>query len=354
MMKLLIVLCSLLAPFCAYGQEIQRSFAVIVIGGGPAGLACATACAKTGYPTLVCDEEKNGIFYPKLQVTNWPGHPAMTWQKTLEELRKDFIKNGGICAFTHVKAVTKNQGVFHITTDMGIFHAPAIVMATGKEPPPLKTVITTEEPTRVLSRLYDESFLLSSDTAILIGNSEYTLTCAIRIAARIKRLYLFLQPPWKSSGSLKERIARKLPTITWVKSDRITAINSLKSRALIESLYKGSKNIQEASWVIFADEWTPQSSLVHSITSMDSSGAIITYADTGITPSSGLFACGEVASREFLNGISAAANGLNTSIAVCQYLLDRGPLPIPQIPPKEEAPPPPPPPQAGSTGPEKT
>lgn len=349
-MKLLAILFALFPFLSTYAEEIQRSYAVVIIGGGPAGLACATACAKTGYPTLVCDEEKRGIFYPGLPMTNWPGFPAPTWQKALEGLRNEFTKQGGIFTSAHVKAITKNQGIFHISTDIGVFHSPAVVMATGKEPLPCRTALTTEEPTRVLSRLYDESFLTPIDTVILIGNSEQTFSCAVRIAPRVKRLYLFLQSPWKSTGSFLERLARRLPTITWIKCDKIVSINSLKTKVIVESLHRGSKTTQEASWVVFSDEWIPKSALIRGLTSTDSTGAIITYDDTGMTPSSGLFACGEVSSRGFLNGISAAANGLNTSVAVTQFLLNRGPLPNLQMVPKEETPAKAPPP-AGETGP---
>jgi thioredoxin reductase len=354
-MKLWIIFCFLFASHYTYAQEIPKTFAVIIVGGGPAGLACATSCVKAGYPTLVCDEEKKGIFYPDFQVTNWPGHQAMNWQKTIEELQKDFTNHGGILAFTHVKAITKNQGIFHVTSDIGIFHSPAVVMATGKLPPAIKPIVTTEQPTRILSRLYDESFLIPSDTAIIIGNSEYTLSTAIHVAARIKRVYLFLQPPWKSSGSVAERIARKLPTLTWIQSNTITAINSLKGKVIVEALSKGSKKPQEASWAIFAEDWTPQSSLVRGLAQHDSSGALITYDDTGITPSIGLFACGEVASHGFLSGIAAAANGLKSSVGVRQFLLDRCPLPFLRAAPKEETPPPTKPTQpAAETGPTGT
>ena len=334
----------------SFADASQKSFAVVIVGGGPAGLACATACVKAGYPTLVCDEENKGIIYPILPVTNWPGHPPMSWQKTIEDARKEFTNNGGVIAFTHVKAITKNQGVFHVATSMAMFHAPAVVMATGRHPPAIKPYLTTEQPTRILSRLYDESFLTPGDTAIIIGNSEYTLETACTVAPRIKRVYLLLRPPWKPSGSAVERIARKLPMITWIKNDSITSITSLKSKVFVECVYRGSKTVQEASWVIFAEEWTPHSTLVRGLTSCDSSGAIITYDDTGLTPNHGLFACGEVASHGFLNGISAAASGLNTSISVCQFLLDRGPLPLHHMVPREEIPPSPPTEATGTTG----
>lgn len=350
-MKLITLFLFLLMAGEAYAQEIPKSFAVVIIGGGPAGLSCATACAKVGYPTLVCDEEKSGVIYPDIAVTNWPGLPQMTWQKAAGELRKDFTKHGGMFAYTHVKAITKNQGIFHINTDMGIFHAPAVVIATGKLPPPKRIPITIENPTRVLSRLYDASALYPSDTVIIIGNTENTLSTACLVAARVKRVYLFLQPPWKSTGSIVERIARKLPTVTWMKSDRITSITGLKGKAIVEFQRMGSKIVQEASWVIFAEEWVPQSALLRGLGQRDSSGAIVTFGTSGNTATIGLFACGEVASHGFLHGISSAADGLNTSTSVCQFLLDRSPLPIPPPLLKEETPPLPPQPSAGETGP---
>jgi thioredoxin reductase len=338
-MKILILAWALLISACSYAQEMPKTFAVVIIGGGPAGLSCASACMKAGYPTILCDEIKQGVIYPNLLVTNWPGHPQMDWQKTLEELRKDFIKAGGIIAFTHAKSVTKNQGVFHVSTDAGIFHAPAIVVATGRKPIPMRTAITTDQPTRILSRLYDPSFLNPSDSVAIIGSGEYALYVASEVASRVKRIYLFLSSQRKTGGSPLERILQRLPNITWMKTERITAINSQKTKVSVEAVSRSSKIVQEASWVILAEEWIPQSLIVRPIIKCDSSGAIITYNDTGVTPTSGLFACGEVTSPGFLNGIAAAAEGLQTGSSVCQYLLGRGPLPAHRPLAREEAPP---------------
>lgn len=347
-MKVIILFFSLFVSCFASAQEMPSSFSVIVIGGGPAGLSCATACAKMGFPTLVCDSEKRGIIYPDLPVTNWPGHPPLPWAKTIEEMQKEFIKWGGTFVVTHVRAITKNLGVFHLTTDTGMYRAPAIVMATGKEPPRMKFPVNTDKPTRVLSLLFDDSALSPYDTAIIIGNCEYTLTTAIQAATKIKHLFVFLQPPWRSTGSLVERTAKRLLNITWVRYDRILALSSRKEKVTIEYLYRGSKFVQDASWAIFAETWIPQSDLVHNLAKLDSNGTLITYDRTGITPTSGLFACGEVASDRFLPGIAAAADGLITSTAVAQFLIAHRPLP-PQITAPKQATPSQPLPAEGAT-----
>lgn len=344
-MKLFLLLCSLFTAATLGGQEMPRSYAVIVIGGGPAGLACATACAKSGYGTLVCDKERGAILHPDLPVTNWPGLPSMPWKAVVEGLRKELDQCGGTFVATGVKSINRNQGMFHVTTGAGVFHAPALVMATGRQPSPMKFPVNTELPTRVVSRLYDPSFLRPTDTVILIGSGEYALSCAIRMATKVKQIYLFLQPPFTSTGTAVERIAKKLPSITWMYSDAIRTVNSYKDKVVVEYLSKKTKAIQEASWVVFATEWIPQSYLVAGQTKTDSTGSIITYSQTGATETSGLFACGEVTSPGVLTGIAAAAHGLATSNAVCQFLAERYPLPQPRTPPNDE-----PPPHTGQTG----
>ena len=330
MMKTLLI--ALLLSLTAHAQEPSEIFDVAVIGGGPSGLSCATACAKTGYKTLVLNAKRKGLFDPGLPVTNWPGHPTMTWEKTIDELRKDFIHHTGVYTETLVRSITKDRGVFRITTDTDTFRSTAVVLATGKHPPKQKFKITPEYPTRVLSRLWDESFLLPTDTVAIIGDNDAVFTSAIRAAKRSQKVYLFLQPPWNPIKSPAALLAKKISSITWVYCNSMPSINSLKDTVIVEFVSGHSKAVQRVSWAVISTDWIPDSDIAGSLVKLDSSGCIVS------SDVPGLFACGEVSSRDSLLGITAAADGINASEPVHQFLLDLGIFPTPP-PPAPKAPP---------------
>ena len=202
---------------------------------------------------------------------------------------------------------------------------------------------------RIFQRLWNDSFIKPNDTIAIIGEKERAVPAAIQASMRAKKIYLFLDPPSKSSGEPIERTARKIASIAWMAHEGIVGVRGLKEKAVVEFALKGSKMVQDVTWVVFVTDWIPTSTLVQNLVRCDSSGAIVTSGSTGATSTPGLFACGEVTSRTPLPAIAAAANGLGTSLSVCQFLLDVGipptrPKPEVQepspVPPPEEAPPP--------------
>lgn len=318
---LLIVACPL------FSQESAQTVTVAIIGGGPAGLTCGMRCAKAGYATIVCDSIRTDLVDPGLSVTNWPGRPPMTWEKTMEELRKEYIRYGGKYIPEQAESIVATKGGFTITTATTSIASTAVVIATGTRPPTPPYLITSAQPPRILPRLWDPLFLTPNDTAAIIGSGETAMRDAIRAAVRAKKVYLFLK---REGDSALASTARKLPSITLLPCDMITAVHSLKNRVLVEYVTQGSKMVQEASWAIMAQDWLPNSALVQGFLRCESSGAIVTSGSSGVTSTPGAFACGEVSSRGLLSGIAAASDGLTTSEAVIQFLLNANILPRPQ------------------------
>ena len=330
---LFLVLCSSL-----FSQPPIPSYAVIVVGGGAAGLSCATECAKMGFSTLVLDHPLEPLS-PERSVTNWPGLQPQPWEKTIEGLRKEYERNGGEFQLAEVTKVARGANQFRLTTDKGQFQSVAVVIATGKQPPEFPVAIPSQKPVRVFQRYWDFSPFTRDDSVIVIGNSTLGLKAAIQIGFRVNKVMLFMQPPWQPSGSTLERVAQNIDTISWMKADRFVSIIPQEKSVLLSYSRKGSTLTQKATWLVLSESWIPQVEPFKPFVQLDSSGAIVTQGETGSTKTPGVFACGDVASAEEMFGVQAAASGLRTSWPVALYLLEHGattttPAPLPPPPEK--------------------
>lgn len=127
---------------------MSKVYDVIIIGGGPIGMACAIAAQNKGLDYLVLEKGAlvNSIFnYPlymtffstaeKLEIGNLPFNciaPKPGRQEALEYYRnvhRHFSLN--IHMSEKVEQIEKNNGNFNITTDKESYTAKNVVIATG-------------------------------------------------------------------------------------------------------------------------------------------------------------------------------------------------------------------------------
>ena len=230
-------------------------------------------------------------------------------------------------AGTRALSIKREAAGFLITTEGGTFHATAVVVATGRHPPPIPFKTIPAKPGRVLSRLWDESFLTQKDTVVIIGPGSAATESAIRAAVRAKRVFLFRQPLLPLDLS-EEASIQRFPKISRLYGCRVTGIIEGKEETTVEYMKRGSKLILKATWVALAQEWVPNSEIVRTLVPCDSSYAIVVRGPEGLTSVPGLFACGEVSTTQPLLGILASAEGVQTAQGVCAYLAEGGVVPV--------------------------
>jgi thioredoxin reductase len=136
----------------------------------------------------------------------------------------------------------------------------------------------------------------------------------------------------------------QFPRITRMYATSVTGIIETAKNATVEYVQRGSKLVLNTTWVVLANEWTPNSEAAPPLVPRDSTHAIIVQGPGGQTAMSGIFACGEVASTAPLLGVLASAEGVRTAQSVCAYLMGQRVLPTPMqeevkaltVPPQEE------------------
>ena len=324
-MKLLLSLLLLASP--AFGLLPER-YPVVVIGGGPAGLSCATECARAGYKTMLLDSAQAGILSRSLPINNWPGFHSSNWPAALATLQTAYAKVGGFLTKTRAFSIKRNFGDFTITTEDGALRANVVVMATGRRPRSVPFKVTTSDPGRILSRLWDESFLTQNDTVAVIGPGPIATETAIRAAERAKKVYLFRQPLSAIDPS-EEKVLLQFPRISRMYATQVTNVLETASNATVEYVQGLSKLVLKVNWAILANEWEPNSESALPLVSCDSSHAIIVQGPGGQTSVPGIFACGEVSSLGPLLGVLASADGVRTAQSVCAFLMGQHMLPTP-------------------------
>lgn len=114
---------------------MERMYDVIIIGGGPAGLAAAVYMARAQYKTLVIEKEKiGGLITITSEVVNYPGVLKTTGKELTEQMRLQAESFGAEFLLAEALASKLDADIKEVRTDKGTFKALGVIMAMGAVP----------------------------------------------------------------------------------------------------------------------------------------------------------------------------------------------------------------------------
>jgi thioredoxin reductase (NADPH) len=181
---------------------------IIIVGGGPCGLAAAIAFKEIGLNPLIIEKGNivNAIYhYPthqtffstseKLEIGDVPFITESYKPKRNQALvyYRDVVrrKQLRINSFEQVLKVLKEEEVFHIITDKQTYQAPYVVIATGYYDHPNYMNVTGEDLPKV-SHYFKEAHPYFDKDVCVIGGKNSSVDAALELVkagARVTVLY---------------------------------------------------------------------------------------------------------------------------------------------------------------------
>ncbi|GMA69330.1 thioredoxin reductase [Leuconostoc litchii] len=111
-----------------------KEYDVVVIGAGPAGMTAATYASRANLTVLMLDR---GIYGGQMnntaEVENYPGFNSILGPDLSEKMYASSTQFGAEYGFGSVESIEIKNNKKIIHTDMGIYAAKAIIIATGSE-----------------------------------------------------------------------------------------------------------------------------------------------------------------------------------------------------------------------------
>lgn len=118
---------------------MERTYDVIVVGGGPGGYTAALYCARAGLRTLVLEKlSAGGQMALAQQIDNYPGFPEGIDGFALgERMQRGAERFGAETVLAEVRSARLSGPVKTLESSEGTFRGRAVILATGAEPRPL-------------------------------------------------------------------------------------------------------------------------------------------------------------------------------------------------------------------------
>lgn len=205
-------------------MQIEKIIDLIIIGGGPIGLACGIAAKNAGLSYLIIEKGclTNSLYnYPqgmtffstaeRLEIGDLPFvsiNPKPKRAEALEYYRRVSLSYDlNIRLFESVKNVLKENGIFTVETSKSLYNTRNIIVATGFYDIPMLMDIPGEDLPKVF-HYYQEPHYFSHQNVVVVGASNSSVDAALETFRKGANVTLVARGP-----GIGERVKY------WVKPD---------------------------------------------------------------------------------------------------------------------------------------
>ena len=216
---------------------------LIIVGGGPGGLAAGIYAVRFGLNTLVLERsEISGQIALSGLVENYPGFPAISGLELMEKYKTHAQETGVETKITDVLAVRSEGEKKIVSTDSGDLESKAVIIATGANPKHLNVPGEKEFLSKGVSycATCDGPFFRNK-TVVIVGGGNTAINEAILLSKIARKVYLIHRRD-------RLRAAKVL-------QDKVFAIANIEFifNASIQEILGSSGEIQRVEKIIYKD-----------------------------------------------------------------------------------------------------
>lgn len=306
---------------------MSEIYDLIIIGSGPAGLSAAIYAERAKLKTLVLEKEyiSGGQVVNTYEVDNYPGLPGITGLDLGEAMAGHAEKLGLKPRREPVLSITDEGESKVIRTKKNEYRAKAVILACGATHRHLG--IPGEEELSGMGVSYcatcDAAFFQDRTVAV-VGGGNVAAEDAILLSRTCKKVYLVhRRDELRAEKILQDNLfACQNVELVWdsvpVSVEGLDKVEALKVRNI--------KNDEETSipvdGVFIAVGIVPGTEKFKNLVKLDEGGYIIAGED-GVTSTPGVFAAGDIRTKNLRQVVTAVADGANAVASARRYLMEQ-------------------------------
>ena len=306
---------------------MENIYDLAILGAGPAGICAAIYATRAKLNTIWLDKKfvQGGQIVDTYEVDNYPGLPGITGLDLGEAMAGHAKKLGMKPQREPGRSIEAEQGIKVIRTKKNEYRARAVIIACGATHRHLG--IPGEEELSGMGVSYcatcDAAFF-QDRTVVVVGGGNVAVEDAILLSRTCKKVYLVhRRDELRAEKILQECLfACKNVELIW---DSIPL--SIEGTDKVEALKIQNKKTQEESFietdgVFIAVGIVPGTEKFKDLVKLDEAGYIVAGED-GITSEPGIFAAGDIRTKNLRQVVTAVADGANAVASAQRYLLDK-------------------------------
>lgn len=306
---------------------MEEIYDLAILGAGPAGI-CAAIYATRGKMNTLWLEKKfvqGGQIVDTYEVDNYPGLPGITGLDLGETMVKHAEKLGIKPKREPVLSIEEENGLKVIRTKKNRYMAKAVILACGAAHRQLG--IPGEEELSGMGVSYcatcDGAFFQDGTVAV-VGGGNVAVEDAILLSRTCKKVYLVHRRDELRADKVLQDKLFKCANVEMVWDSVPTVIEGTDK---VEDIKVHNVKTDEGKTiavdgVFIAVGILPNTEKFKGLVDLDESGYIIAGED-GVTSTPGIFAAGDIRTKNLRQVVTAVADGANAVASVQRYLIEK-------------------------------
>ena len=298
--------------------DLNKTYDLIVLGGGPTAIGCAIYAARFAMNVLVIGKVFGGLIATTHVVENYPAITSISGQGLMEMFREHMNSLNIPYISDEIRSIEKVEDHFELNSFFQKFKASSICIATGSERK--KLGIPGEEDFTGRGVSYcatcDGPFYKDKIVAV-IGGSDSAAKEALFLAQNTKKVYII----YRGEEIRAEPINKKRVS----ENDKIeiiykTNIQEIKGDNTVNSVVFDNGKEFEVDGVFIEIGSIPNSDLAKRIGVETNEKGEIRINRKSETNIPGIFAAGDVADAPFKQAITGVSEGVIAAYSAFDYV----------------------------------
>lgn len=303
---------------------MSELYDLAILGAGPAGISAAIYAARARLNTLWIERKfaQGGQIVDTYEVDNYPGLPGINGMDLGEKMAAHAEKLGLTPLRENVVSVETEDEVKIIRTKKNEYRARTVILAFGAAHRTLG--VPGEEVLSGMGVSYcatcDGAFFRDRTVAV-IGGGNVAAEDAILLSRTCKKVYVIHR---RDKMRADQILQKKLFACENVEMIWDTVPVSIEGEEMVSGIKLQNKKTGEEKelsldGVFIAVGIVPNTELFGNLVKLDESGYIVAGEDC-VTSTPGIFAAGDIRTKQLRQVITAAADGANAVISAEKIL----------------------------------
>lgn len=312
------------------GDYKGKTYKVVIIGSGPAGLTAALYAARADLSPIVFEgPEPGGQLTTTTDVENFPGYPdGVMGPKMMDDFRQQATRFGADCRWGMVTEADLSKRPFRLVVDdENELFAESVIVATGASAKWLG--LPSEQRLRgkgVTACATCDGAFFRDEHVIVIGGGDTAMEEATYLTKFARKVtVVHRRDEFRASKVMQQRLFdNEKIEVKWDSTVDEVLGDPVVKGVRLENLKTGEKEVlEDVTGVFLAIGHKPNTDLFKGVLDMDETGYIITQGKTSYTNIEGVFACGDAQDHIYRQAVTAAGSGCMAAIDAERWLEDQ-------------------------------